>query len=71
MPKVTYTLEKKEEPRSGVMIDTLVKTREGQEPEALLDVLELEDLFDACVRRWGDNWDLNKLKTCIAECEFD
>lgn len=34
-------------------------------------VKDLDKLFDACTVRWPAGWDLNKLLTCIRECEFD
>lgn len=66
----TFTLEKKED-SIGQTVDTLVCHVEGKPDEDWCTVPELNQLFDVCVKRWGGNWDLEKVKLAILECEFD
>lgn len=71
-----YALEKVED-KAGQMLDTLVKFTLEDAPaaveqrEELTSVQDLDRLFDACSARWPVGWDLEKLLTCIKECEFD
>lgn len=68
---VEFKLEKKPN-RNGTLVDTLVKYETDKEPEDWTTIEELDRLFEACVRRWNENgWDLEKLITCVNECEFD
>lgn len=39
--------------------------------EEWCSVEDLDELFEACSRRWPVGWDLNKLLTCVEECQFD
>lgn len=76
MAKVAFTLEKRANESTGAIEDALIKTTtqpDGKtEEEQWLTVPELDRLFDTCSRRWSANgWDLEKLLTCINECEFD
>ena len=75
MRKTRFALEKIEDEQTGQTVDTLIKyTKDGDAPEtseAWGNVLEYNQLFDACVKRWGDNWDLNKVVAAVIECEFD
>lgn len=72
---VKFTLEKVENERTGALEDALVKheTLEGKtESEQWCTVNELDRLFEACSRRWEANgWDLEKLMTCVNECDFE
>lgn len=73
-PLARFKLEKRCDD-NGQMLDTIVKytLKEGEEEqeEKWCTIVELDQLFDACVKRWGSNWDLEKLKTAVVECEFD
>jgi len=75
MRKVRFALEKIEDEATGQAVDTLVKyTKDGEQPETSEtwgNVVEFNQLFDACVKRWDNNWDLNKVVTAVLECEFD
>lgn len=59
----------------GIELDTLVKYEhtEGKElvREEWCNVMDLDQIFNACVERWGSNWDLNKVITAIKEADFD
>lgn len=65
---ITFTLEKKADENTGVMVDTLVKKVTGKPDEDWCTVTDLDQLFDACVRRWGSNWNLEKVKMAIMDC---
>ncbi len=55
----------------GTEIDTLFKIEDTGLEEAWCSVRELDYLFATCVKRWGSNWDLEKVTQAIRECEFD
>ncbi len=55
----------------GSDIDTLFKIDDTGNEESWCTVRDLDSLFATCVRRWGSNWDLEKINTAIRECEFD
>ncbi|MGZ3742742.1 MAG: hypothetical protein ACXVB1_00130 [Pseudobdellovibrionaceae bacterium] len=70
MAKVEFKLEKREDD-NGQMVDTLIRQENGTE-EIWTTIPDLNRLFDVCSRRWERHgWDLEKLITCINECEFD
>ena len=75
MRKIRFALEKVEDESTGQPIDTLIKyTKEGDAPETSEpwgNVMEYNSLFDACVSRWGNNWDLNKVIAAINESTLD
>lgn len=76
MSKIIFTLEKRQNEDTGAIEDALIKTTTDAEgktnEEQWLTVPELDRLFDVCSRRWEANgWDLEKLITCVNECEFD
>jgi len=66
-----FVLEKIKDQNTGTEVDTLVKIADDGSRDEWCNVQDLDSLFDACVNRWGSNWDLNKVRTAIAECEFD
>ena len=57
--------------KSGIPVPTVVKYEEGKPSEEWVNVEDLDTLFDTCVDRWGNNWDLNKIMTAIRETEVD
>lgn len=67
---ISFKLEKKQD-KAGQLVDTIVKYIDNKEDEEWCTIPDLDRLFDSCVSRWGSNWDLNKLVTCVNECEFD
>lgn len=70
MPDVSHKIEKRDD-GNGQQIDSVIRIENGQE-EIITTVSDLYSLFDECSRRWRvSGWDLEKLKTCIRECEFD
>lgn len=71
MAKVTFALEKKPCDRTGQEVDTIVKKVEGQPDEDWCSVVDLDQLFEACVARWGANWDLEKVKMAIRGSDID
>lgn len=62
----TFTLEKK----TG-SLGELIKTHDSGEREPWGTVEDFDQLFDACVKRWGKNWDLNKVCVSIRESNID
>lgn len=71
---VYFKLEKIVDDKTGTPIDTLVKYIEENgkvTSEPWIDVISLDQFFDACVSRWGSNWDLNKVRTAILESEIN
>lgn len=75
MRKTRFALEKIEDEATGVPVDTLIKyVKEGDAPEVAEpwgNVMEYNQLFDACSARWGTNWDLNKVIAAINESQLD
>ncbi len=39
--------------------------------DELCTTLDLDQLFDVCVKRWGNNWNLEKVMVAIKESEID
>lgn len=74
MVKVSFKLEKVQDPRTGTEVDTLIKYVEvdgkGPEGEPWCNVMELDQLFSACASKWGSNWDLQKVIVAIQESEI-
>lgn len=69
MPK--FALEDRLD-KVGVMVPTLVKY-DDLDPagEEWGNVQDFDRLFDACVARWGRDWDLDKLIATISETQID
>lgn len=63
MPK--FTLEKKKG-----SFGELFKTRDDGTKEAWGTIEDFDRLFDECVKKWGNNWDLNKVLIAIKESEI-
>jgi len=55
----------------GYEVDTLVKVEDDGKEDLWCNVRELDVLFSTCVRRWGSNWDLEKVCTAVREADFD
>lgn len=74
MKKIYFKLEEIPTAMTGIPVPTIVKYsgEEGQphDREEWCTVLEIDQLFDTCVRKWGANWDLNKVCTAIQEADF-
>lgn len=68
---ISFSLEKRPHARTGALLDTIIKREEGKPDDEWCNTQELDELFEACVARWGSNWDLNKVKLAISEAEFD
>ncbi len=76
---VRFALEKETSPRTGALVDAVVKYSHpnptlGQEPEereVWCSVEELDRLFEAASKRWGRNWDLEKVLIAVREADFD
>lgn len=72
--KVYFKLEKVTDEKTGTEVDTLVKYTEDNgkvTTDPWIDVISLDQFFDACVQKWGNNWDLNKVKIAIRESEIE
>lgn len=50
---------------------TLTKTSINGEKDDWGTVQDFDNLFDACVSRWGSNWNLEKVVAAIHESELD
>lgn len=55
----------------GYEVDTLVKIGDDGVEDQWCNVRELDILFNTCVRKWKDNWDLDKVCTAVSEADFD
>ena len=74
--KIQFALEKRADPGTGVLVDTLLKQTVGADGKIVSEepwgsVLDYNRLFDTCVKRWGGNWDLNKVCLAIEESEIN
>jgi hypothetical protein len=74
--KIYFKMEKEADKNTGQMIDSVVRyedTENGEEPKRNVwcSVIDLDQLFSACARRWGENWDLEKVKFAIRESEIE
>lgn len=68
---VTFVIEKKSDD-NGQISDHIIKKVDGQPDESWGSIPEFDRLFDACSTKWKKHgWDLNKLITCVNECEFE
>lgn len=74
MANVNFQLVKKED-ENGQLQDTLVRNQALDngtiDTEDWCTISDLDRLFNACSRRWPKGWDLDKLLTCVSECDFD
>lgn len=73
--KVYFKLEKVADENTGQEIDSVVqyKGEDGKphDREVWCSVVDLDQLFNTCKDRWGDNWNLEKVKYAIRESEID
>lgn len=74
MAEARFVLEKVRD-RNDDLKQTIVKIttddKGKEEREEWTTIADLDRLFDACTARWPRGWDLEKLLTCVRECEFD
>lgn len=62
---------------NGIVVPTLVKytkIKDSDQPETREEwgnVHDFDSLFNACVSRWGSNWNLEKVIVAIRESEID
>jgi hypothetical protein len=71
---VYFKLEKVADENTGQELDSVVQYKENNgksEREVWCSVLDLDQLFSACVDRWGKNWNLEKVKLAIRESDID
>lgn len=66
---IKFSLEPKAD-ANGVEVPTLIKKVDGLPDEDWCSVQDLDRLFNACVQRWGSNWDLEKVMTAVRETEI-
>lgn len=73
---IKFVLEKREDPSTGIPVDTLLKQTvdadgkvSNEEPWG--SVIDFDKLFNTCVKKWGSNWDLDKVCTAINEADFN
>jgi hypothetical protein len=68
---IKFVVEDRPHPRTGTPLPTVVKKEDGAPDDEWCTIQDLDELFEACVTRWGTNWDLNKVKMAVAEAEFN
>ncbi len=68
---ISFVLENRPHESTGVPMPTLVKKEEGKPDDEWCTVQDLDQLFEACVRRWGNNWNLEKIMVAITETQID
>lgn len=56
---------------NGQVLDSVVKTHDDGKEEVWCSIIDLDRLFDTCVARWGNNWDLEKVLTAIRGARFN
>jgi hypothetical protein len=76
MANIKFVIEKRVNDRTGQEEDAIVKQVTDASGSVTEDqwctISELDRLFETCSRRWDEHgWDLEKLITCVTECEFD
>lgn len=79
MPKISFAVEKVNHETTGQELDAIVKTTvtevEGAatkiEKETWTTIIDLDRLFDKCVKKWGSNWNLEKLMAAIDDSEIE
>lgn len=67
---VQFKLELEANPRTGTQQLAVVKYADGADREVWCTIDDLDQLFDAAQRKWGQNWDLKKVLTAIDEANF-
>lgn len=81
MKQVSFAVEKVTDENTGQVLDCVVKTtREVDGTLALGDketkepwcsILDLDRLFEGCVKKWGPNWNLDKVLAAIESTEIE
>ena len=72
MKKITFTLEPIAD-SNGIEVPTLIKSTEDGgkiDKEPWGNVQEFDRLFETCARKWGSDWDLEKVCVAITESEI-
>jgi hypothetical protein len=65
-----FELRKKKD-SLGYESDALIKIADDNTEEQWCTITDLDSLFNTCVDRWGDNWNLEKVTVAIRESEID
>lgn len=73
---IEFKLEQEANPKTGSAQTALVKyaDQEGgkdRSREVWCTVDDINYLFDTCARRWGTNWDLDKVCTAVRDTEIE
>lgn len=68
---ITFTLEKRPDSETGEEKLTLVKTETGKPDDEWCTIDDLNQFFETCAARWGDNWNLEKVSVAITESQID
>lgn len=66
-----FEIQKVKHEETGAELDTVVKLDDDGKRDEWCTIQDLDTLFQTCVNKWGNNWDLNKVCTAIEECDFD
>lgn len=79
--KISFAIENVTEENTGQELDAVVKTSKHIEEfegevlppdikETWCTILELDSLFNKCVKKWGSNWNLEKVMVAIDDSEI-
>ncbi len=76
MNKVSFALENIIDEATGQNLQAVVKTtraegaNDQEEKETWCTILDLDRLFDTCVKQWGSNWNLDKVCSAIQHTDI-
>ena len=65
-----FEIKKIEEENTGASLDSVVKIVDGKPDEVWCSIAELHNLFTACVTKWGDNWNMEKITVAVTESDI-
>jgi len=68
---ITFILDNRPNDNTGLPELSVVKKTDGKPDEVWCSINDLDQLFTACVDRWGGNWNLEKVKLAIRESDID
>lgn len=79
MPKISFAVEKVTHETTGQELDAIVKTTTTEfvdrapevQKETWTTIIDLDRLFDCCVKKWGSNWNLEKVMAAVSDSEIE
>lgn len=76
---ISFAVEEITDEKTGQKLNAIVKTVTSaqvpgeppvaEEKEVWCTILDLDRLFDKCVKKWGSNWNLEKVLAAIDDSE--